>query len=176
MTELNPDFAAVSGLPHDANPASLLAAYYQARWAQGAPEVSEINPALAVEAIGFIRYQGDWLGVVITPWFLRLVLTPGGGSLWGDIPLGQTRYLNLPAETIQFVADEVPQLGPFQYSTLLEPTSLIVDMAAARQMALRVMQAFGYQQPDPEPVIALEPPVPTTVSRRGFFRRLAGKR
>lgn len=138
--------------------------------------MSEINPALAVEAIGFTRYQGDWLGIVVTPWFFRLFLLPGGGRLWGSIPVGQRRYISLPAETMPFVADAAPDIGEFQYSTLLESTSLIADMAAARQMAARVMQSFGGQPPAaPMPPVEAAP-APASLSRRGFFRRLAGKR
>lgn len=166
---------AVPELHHD-NPAALLAAHYESLWQEGEQEMAEINPVLAVEAVGFIRYEGDWLGVVITPWFLRLFMLPGGGSLWGEIPVGQRRYVSLPAETMQFVADEAPQLGAFQYSTLLEPTSLITDMNSARQIAIRVMQPFGYLAPDPVLPAHNESPAPAGVSRRGFFRRLAGKR
>jgi [NiFe] hydrogenase assembly HybE family chaperone len=166
---------AVPELHHD-NPAALLAAYYESLWQAGGQDMAEINPALAVEAVGFTRYEGDWLGVVITPWFLRLFLLPGGGSLWGEIPLGQSRYISLPGETMQFVADAAPSLGAFQYSTLLEPTSLVADMSAARQMAIRVMQPFGYLPPDPVLPAYREEPAAAGVSRRGFFRRLAGKR
>jgi len=166
---------AVPELHHD-NPAALLVAHYESLWQEGGQDMAEINPALAVEAVGFTRYEGDWLGVVITPWFLRLFMLPGGGSLWGEIPVGQSRYVSLPAETMQFVADEAPQLGAFQYSALLEPTSLVADMNAARQMAIRVMQPFGYLAPDPVLPPHRESPEPAGVSRRGFFRRLAGKR
>jgi len=166
---------AVPELHHD-NPAALLVAHYESLWQEGGQDMAEINPALAIEAVGFTRYEGDWLGVVITPWFLRLFMLPGGGSLWGEIPVGQSRYVSLPAETMQFVADEAPQLGAFQYSTLLEPTSLVADMNAARQMAIRVMQPFGYLAPDPVLPPHRESPEPAGVSRRGFFRRLAGKR
>ncbi|MFZ2266407.1 MAG: [NiFe]-hydrogenase assembly chaperone HybE [Azonexus sp.] len=162
-------------LPHD-NPAPRLAAHYQSLWEAGGQDMAEINPRLAVEAVGFTRHEGDWLGVVITPWFLRLFLLPGGGSLWGEIPVGQSRYLSLPTETMQFVADQAAELGAFQYCTLIEPTSLISDMAAARQMAERVMQPFGYLPPAAPISVSPEPPAPAGVSRRGFFRRLAGKR
>lgn len=176
MTELDPDLAAPPVMVHDIDPSAFLVAHYQELWEQGELEMAAINPALAIEAVGFVRYQGDWLGVIVTPWFLRLFLMPGGGSLWGDIPVGQTRYLSLPGESMPFVADAASQFGPFQYATLLEPTSLIADMAAARRMALRVMQKFGYDEPAPEATPTAEVPAPAAgVSRRGFFRRLVGK-
>jgi [NiFe] hydrogenase assembly HybE family chaperone len=164
--------------PIQDNPAAGFAVHYQAQWAQGGQDMAEINPALAVEVIGFTRYEGDWLGVVITPWFLRLYLAPGGGNLWGDIPAGQRRYLALAGETLVFTAECDAELGAFQYTTLIEPLDLIADMAAARLMAGRVMSGFGYRVADePTPAVIPETPPPAAgVSRRGFFRRLAGKR
>lgn len=162
-------------LPHQESPAALLAAHYRAQWEAGGQEMAEINPALAVEAVAFTRYAGDWLGVVIAPWFVRLFLLPGGGGLWGEIPPGQSRYLSLSSETLRFVADEAPEIGSFQYCTLLEATSPLADMAAARQLAERVMQPFGYRPAAPIKPVSGEPPVPAAVSRRGFLRRLAGK-
>lgn len=39
-----------------------------------------VNPALGVEALSFRRWAGEWLGVLITPWSLSLMLLPGGGA------------------------------------------------------------------------------------------------
>ena len=176
MTQ-NPQLPASPADFLDTSPAARFAAHYQMLWEQGGQAMSEINPALAVEAIGFTRFHGDWLGVVVTPWFLRLFLVPGGGSLWGDIPLGQRRYLAMPSETMTFIADLDPALGPFQYSTLIESLEPVSDMAAARQMAQRVMQEFAERAPEPPPEEMPVPPAPDAgVSRRDFFRRLVGKR
>lgn len=164
--------------PFQNNPAALFATHYQAQWAAGGQDMAQINPALAVEVIGFCRCEGDWLAVVITPWFMRLYLAPGGGSLWGDIPDGQRRYLSVAGETMPFTAESDAELGAFQYTPLIEPLDLVADMAAARQMAGRVMLGFGYQAAaESVPAMVSETPAaPAGVSRRGFFRRLAGKR
>lgn len=159
---------------HDASPAARLEAHFRAEWERGGQPMAGINPALAVEAVGFTRYEGDWLGVVIAPWFFRLFLLPGGGRIWGDIPVGQSRYLSLAGETMKFVAATSPVVGAFQYSVLLESTVPLADMDAARRMAAQVMQAFaGPPTAAPAAPEKVEPSV--HVSRRGFFRRLAGK-
>jgi [NiFe] hydrogenase assembly HybE family chaperone len=140
-------------------------------------DLSFINGALGVEAIGFQRRDGDWLGVVITPWFLNLLLVSGGGQLWGDIPAGERRYLSLPCGTMQFIADDDPDIGPYQYCPLIAPVDQLPDMATARVVAEDAIRTvFASPQPAPE---AVAPPVAAEnepVSRRGFFRRLAGKR
>ena len=34
------------------------------------------HPLLAVEGVGFRLWQGKWLGVLVTPWAMNLVLLP----------------------------------------------------------------------------------------------------
>lgn len=157
-------------LPHRENPSALLEAHFRARPAAGA-EAPAFNPALSVEAIGFVRYRGDWLGVLVTPWRLDLLLIAGGGDLWGEIPAGQRRYLDLYGATLPFVAVDEPHLGSYQYSSLVDQVGRIPDMAAAREIARDALHS--YLPPQPPPVSP--PPPAETVSRRGFFRRLAGK-
>jgi [NiFe] hydrogenase assembly HybE family chaperone len=115
--------------------------------------------------------------VVITPWFINLLLLAGGGRLWGDIPAGERRYVSLPCGTLQFIADDDPDLGPYQYCPLIAPVSSVPDMAVARQAAAEALQTvFATPPAEPEgtePGTAAAPPTP--VSRRGFFRRLAGR-
>lgn len=159
-------------LRHRENPAAMLEAHFRTRPAAAA-ETRAPNPALSVEAIGFVRYRGDWLGVLVTPWRLDLLLIAGGGELWGDIPAGQRRYLDLYGATLPFVAVDEPGLGPYQYSSLVDLVGRIPDMAAAREIARDALQSYLPAQ-SPPPVSA-PPPAAETVSRRGFFRRLAGK-
>lgn len=165
-------------VPRDEDPTAWLEAHYRHVWQTRMHDLPFVNPALAVEAIGFVRLQGDWLGVVVTPWFLNLVLIAGGGPLWGDIPAGERRYLNLPCGTLQFIADDDPEIGPYQYCPLIAPVSHLPDMAAAQKAAVDAMAAVispPAAGPGPEAAVPAEPPAAVPVSRRGFFRRLAGK-
>ena len=167
--------SAVSGL-HIDNPASLLERCFGERRDQPA-----VNPLLTCCAVGFFCYRGDWLGVLITPWFMDLFLLPGGGSLWGGIPAGQRRYVELPQGAVPFTAADDPKIGLYQYSPLVAPVSTLPDMTAAVKLAQEVMR--GISGEISSPVMASEIPVerlakaanPEINSRRGFFRRLAGK-
>jgi len=163
-------------VPRADDPTAFLEAHYQNVWQTRMHDLPFVNAALGVEAIGFARYEGDWLGVVITPWFLNLLLVSGGGQLWGDIPAGERRYLNLPCGTLQFIADDDPDIGPYQYCPLIAPVSDLTDMAQARLIAADALKTVFIQPAppvEPEPPPAEEKPA---VSRRGFLRRLAGKR
>ena len=170
-------------VPLDADPTAFLENHYQHVWETRMQGLPFVNPALAVKAVGFQRHEGDWLGVMITPWFLNLFLLSGGGQLWGDIPAGERRYLNLPCGTLQFIADDDPDLGPYQYCPLIAPVSSITDMATALQAARDAMAAVFVPPAPPATQVTASPAAqlpPAAAdgapSRRAFFRRLAGKR
>lgn len=133
-------------------------------------EIAAINPALHVEVVGFVRYRGDWLGAIVTPAALTLCLLPGGGELWGDIPAGQRRYVELPTGSAAFLAEDDPHIGSLQQYPLVETISAVPDMATARLIASDMLKLLGFVAPAGTPSDAKPP-----VSRRGFFRRLAGK-
>ena len=106
-----------------------------------------------------------------------MLLVSGGGQLWCDIPAGERRYLSLPCGTLQFIADDDPDIGPYQYCPLIAPVTDLADMAQARLVAADALKTVfaaqtGAPVPDAPPVAEEKP----AVSRRGFFRRLAGKR
>lgn len=176
----NPDAGAMPSMVtgrYIENPASLLEQCFMAYRDRPA-----VNPLLTCRAVGFTRYQGDWLGVLITPWFMDLFLLPGGGSLWGEIPAGQRRYVDMPQGTVLFIAAEDPTFGLYQYSRLVVPVSTLPDMATALSLAQEVMRgitgdillpAGSSGMPGERPATAADPEIN---SRRGFFRRLAGKR
>jgi len=159
------------------NPDSMLEHFFA-----GQSEWPPVNAALSCRALGFARYRGDWLGVVITPWFVDLYLLPGGGELWGDIPSGQRRYVELPRGTVPFTAANNPQIGPYQYSPLISPVGVLPDMAAAMKLANDVLSGIFGELAQPLPVSPTPQGAsdqvgnPGLTSRRGFLRRLAGKR
>ena len=55
-----------------------------------------VNPALAVEAVGFAPWEGHWLGVMVTPWFMNLMLAPRDPARWQPLSRrarsGATRF------------------------------------------------------------------------------------
>lgn len=141
-----------------------------------------LNESLAVAALPFVRLQGDWLGVVLTPWFLHVYLFPGGGELWQDLAQGLRRSVPLPAGTLEFLGDEEEALGPFQYCVLLAPVPQFASqeeaLEAARQalatllvppLAAASAEAGGAALP----ADAATPDVDDR--RRGFLRGLLGR-
>jgi [NiFe] hydrogenase assembly HybE family chaperone len=131
-----------------------------------------VNPALAAEVCWCLQERGDWLAGVIAPGFVRIFLLPGGGELWGDIPLGQQRYLALGSMDWRFVAGHDPVLGDYQAVDLVKPISAVLGMAAARLLASDARLALGIGTQ----VVRVNDEPPKPVSRRGFMRALGGRR
>jgi [NiFe] hydrogenase assembly HybE family chaperone len=59
-------------------------------------DVPILNPALQVEAVDFQRWQGHWLGVVVTPWCMSLLLLPGSRQGWVASGDNKRRFVQLP--------------------------------------------------------------------------------
>ncbi|MCF8167838.1 MAG: [NiFe]-hydrogenase assembly chaperone HybE [Rhodoferax sp.] len=163
------------------NPQALLQRHYQRVWETRMQDMPFVNPSIRVEAMDFVRQGGDWLGVVVTPWFLYLFLLNGGGALWKDLSAGQRQLVALPCGALQFIADDDPDLGLYQYCPLISALGSLADHATARQAALDAMHAVltPALPPSPmEPAPAL--PSATQVaapaaSRRDFFRKIGGR-
>lgn len=175
--EAEPSFGAAAPDIHVNNPGAALEHFFA-----GQHDRPAVNASLSCLAVGFSRYRGDWLGVLITPWFVDLYLLPGGGELWGDIPAGQRRYVELPRGTVPFTAADDPRIGAYQSSPLISPVSALPDMAAAVKLANEVLVGiFGDAARPLTQSSVLEcsretEGKPEGTSRRGFLRRLAGKR
>ena len=54
-----------------------------------------LNPALEVQAVGFRELEEHLLGVLITPWFMNLVLLPGNDE-WSEREQGKRIRVVLP--------------------------------------------------------------------------------
>lgn len=168
-------------VPRQENPQAFLQQHYQHVWQSRMADMPFVNPALAVETVGFVRHEGDWLGVIVTPWFLNLFLLNGGGALWRDLAAGQRQLVQLPCGALQFIADDDPDLGLYQYCPLIAAVGTLPDQASAHQTAVDAMQAVL------TPAVVAEPEhnesvdkthdakAASVASRRGFFRRLGGK-
>ena len=101
-----------------------------------------LNPALRVEAIGFRRWEGRWLGVLITPWFMNLMLLPAEASAWHAVRLGDSVSYALPAGVFEFIGAREPALGDYQSCSLFSPVFEFADQAGARATALAALTAL----------------------------------
>ncbi|OMH32072.1 [NiFe]-hydrogenase assembly chaperone HybE [Motiliproteus sp. MSK22-1] len=112
-----------------------------------------INPALEVAAVQFQDYQGQVLGVIITPWFMGLILLPLELEGWRDHQTGDSHTERLPAGEFEFVHGWDPGFGAYGSCPLFSPMDEFPDQATAIQMAERAMEQL-FKEPSSEKAAA----------------------
>ncbi len=140
---------------HAEDPSPLLEAAFRRIQAETMADVPILNPALRVEAVGFTRWQDHWLGIVITPWFMNLVLVPGAAGSWQSVAPGQRLFRNFPSGDFAFLGSDEPEVGEFQSCSLFSPMAQFADQTGARDVALAALEALQSES------AAAVPPAPT---------------
>jgi [NiFe] hydrogenase assembly HybE family chaperone len=101
-----------------------------------------VNLAVAVEAVGFRPWRDHWLGILITPWFMNLVLMPRVSAMWQPIAERETRHHVFPAGVFEFIGGRDPALGDYQACSLFSPMFEFADHPSARSTAVAALDAL----------------------------------
>ncbi len=123
------------------------------------------NPMLEVEAVAFRRYErsGHWLGVMICPWAMNLMLLPAPGAAWPDKMAGDKHTWHFPSGDYDFTIAEEEALGTYHLCSLFSPPTEFESQEAARQTAYAVLAALVLEGGGEEP------PTEAPPSRRSFL-------
>ena len=103
---------------------------------QGLPIV---NPALHVEAVGFGPFDEHEVGVLITPWFINLVLLLGS-NIGERLQQGSKSTLRFPSGPVEFITAQDEVLGPYLTAVLFRSVAEFPDQDTAKEVAQEVMQ------------------------------------
>lgn len=120
---------------HTADPAPLLEAAFRRIETERMAGVAMLNPALHVQALGFACWRGHWLGTLITPWFMNLVLVPGREEGWQSVADGARIFRRFPAGDYAFLGGSEPELGEYQTCALFSPMDRFADQDSACAVA-----------------------------------------
>lgn len=172
---------------HFASPIAGLRAAYERIALERAASLSEndadgtrFNRQLHVEIVGFKPWEAGYVGVLITPWAIKLALVsddPARLKLTAD----QRCTCRFPSGAYVMTGSDEPECGAFQFSPLFSSAQEFADQAAAESIAMNFMrgllvapefgaQADGLSALHAESKSLLEAPV----SRRGFLRGVFG--
>jgi [NiFe] hydrogenase assembly HybE family chaperone len=98
-------------------------------------DLSFCNPALQVSAVGFQVWNDDYLGVLLTPWFMNLMLLPREPqALEGDI-IGSKCTRVFPSGRYEFILSEEAELGRYLVCSLFSPVFEFEDQQTALSVA-----------------------------------------
>jgi [NiFe] hydrogenase assembly HybE family chaperone len=134
-------------------------------------DVPILNPALAVEAIDFQRWQGHWLGIVVTPWCMSILLLPGSTENWVATGENKRRFVKFPAGDFAFLGGMETELGEYQSCPLFSPMDKFASQIEAAQTARASLLGLLSAPPAAVKVTPTQEKAPDQpdLSRRRFF-------
>ena len=133
-----------------------------------------LNTRLGVAVVGAQVWEGDWLGVLVTPWAMNLLALPADTAALGKP--GSKRSHSFPSGTYEFIAGDPADIGSHEACSLFSPMHEFADQAAAVATAQEVLKALMTPDPGSAPAPEQPPdrPLARPLTRRGLFRALSG--
>ena len=119
-----------------------------------------LNHALSVQVAGFNPINEEWVGILITPWFMNLLLMPRLDCAWAGLNMGAKFEKSFPYGVFEFTMAVEEHLGAYAQCSLFSPMfqfATQADALATAQSALDVL-LVGERPPD------------LNLSRRNFLR------
>jgi [NiFe] hydrogenase assembly HybE family chaperone len=160
----------VSFRVHERNPADAVEEAFFRIQQERMADVPILNPALSVQAIDFQRWAGHWLGIVVTPWCMSLLLVPGGRENWINTGENKRRFIQFPAGNFAFLGSMEDELGEFQSCSLFSPMGKFTTQSEASMTARAAMSGLLTPVPaTPSETPSQQGPMAPSLSRRRFF-------
>ncbi|TNH93966.1 hydrogenase-2 assembly chaperone [Aeromonas sobria] len=130
------------------NPAPLLVAQYERiarEEMQGLPFYHPDMPIVAESVL----FEGQWLGCVLTPWMLSVVVLPGPDQLWPVRSSSDRLALQLPCGNMTFMVGELPETGQLLACSLMSPLEPHLGAEQGRSLVsstLKMLLSLPVQQ------------------------------
>jgi len=124
------------------DPSSRLEAAFARVHAEKMRGMAFVNPAIRVEAIAFAPWKHYWLGVMLTPWAMNLLLASRDVERWRPLPAGQKRRYVFPAGKFDFISARDDAIGEYLICSLFSPVLQFADHSAARETARLARKAL----------------------------------
>ena len=110
-----------------------------------------LNPFLKVEAVGFQSWGERIVGVMITPWFMNLMLLPGEGDEWPALAVGNKQSHRFPEKSYELTLNEFDGVGRCQCFPLHSPMHEFENSLVARTVAEAFLEVLMTEKEEPSP-------------------------
>lgn len=107
---------------------------------QAMHDVPICNPVIKVEALAYGSFEDMWLGVLVTPWCMNLILLPMEESWEGQRTGDKVKHL-LPAGSYEFINGAHEDFGPYRMCSLFSPMYEFADHGSAMATAAVALDA-----------------------------------
>jgi [NiFe] hydrogenase assembly HybE family chaperone len=106
------------------------------------------NEALHVQAVGFREWEAHWVGVLVTPWTISLVLMPGASGPLKVLGPDEKMTWAFPSGKYEFMGLNETALGTCQICSLISPVVDVASQEDAVNIAGQVMVALFVAESD----------------------------
>jgi [NiFe] hydrogenase assembly HybE family chaperone len=117
------------------NPAPTLERVFGDIYLRRMQDVPLCNHALRVEAVGFCRTDDGWLGALVTPWSMNVMLLPARGAHWTHMVLGAKRWQMFASGAYEVFGSAEEGVGEYHYFSLFSPMAGFSSQDEARSIA-----------------------------------------
>ncbi len=125
---------------------------------------------LQVRSIGFQNFKKHWIGAIVTPWSILVVLAQGNKSNWPEIQVGKIQSITLPAGAFSFLGMASDRLGQFLACSLMSPIDPLFNQRSAEAFAARALMLMLTPESDRSRTTpSTGNTIPEKLSRRDFF-------
>lgn len=131
-----------------ADPAPLLVAQYERIAREQMADLPFYHTAMPIVA-ECVLFEEQWLGCVLTPWMLSVVVLPGPDQHWPRRGSGERLALQLPCGDMTFMVGELPEIGQLLACSLMSPLDPHLGAEEGRALVastLRMLHSLPLQQ------------------------------
>ena len=129
------------------DPAPLLVAQYE-RIAREEMQALPFYHATMPIVAECVLFEGQWLGCVLAPWMLSVVVLPGPDQLW-PVRSSERLALQLPCGNLTFMVGELPESGQLLACSLMSPIDPHLGAEQGRSLVsstLKMLHSLPVQQ------------------------------
>ncbi|WP_310597096.1 hydrogenase-2 assembly chaperone [Aeromonas aquatica] len=130
------------------DPSSLLVAQYERIAREQMADLPFYHPGMPIVA-ECVLFEEQWLGCVLTPWMLSVVVLPGPDQRWPRRGSGERLALQLPCGDMTFMVGELPEIGQLLACSLMSPLDPHLEAETGRALVagtLRMLHSLPLQQ------------------------------
>lgn len=83
----------------------------------------------------FVLFENQWIGTVVTPWMLSIVILPGKDQEWEPREIGDKLSVQLPYKTFTFTVSSLENIPQYLSCSLHSPIDPAMTNTQAAQLA-----------------------------------------